>query len=326
MGDVPDATARRQAPYTMPDNLVSTRRRFLWGGTACLVARSCCTYSFAEPNDISKPLMLSPPIERAPTLLSSPIELAEVWRDAPLRSAQLVIERTRHALLDQVRLVSDRQPTRIRVDRRTSGFPAVWLHSDRSSTAWIIINIGESAWMQLAYQFGHELGHVMVNSWQPHAKPKPPTQWLEEALAEAFSLRGLGRLAKSWKQDPPFPGDHKFGDGIAAYRDDIVQRYSKLGAEQGLPRDSAAWFKQHRAEIEVAGLNPYAQAASLAILAEYERHPDCVEALGALNRWPGRTGLPLEEYLRQWKASCDELQASAHLPTRSSEMLGIEQK
>ena len=38
---------------------------------------------------------------------------------------------------------------------------------------------------------------------------------------------------------------------------------------------------------------PFAQAASLTILAEYERVPDCVEALGALNRWPGRSGVPI---------------------------------
>src|SRR6516162_2036974 len=36
------------------------------------------------------------------------------------------------------------------------------------------------------------------------------------------------------------------------------------------------------------------------ILAAYE-DPGCVEDLGALNRWPGRSGVPVEEYLRLWK-------------------------
>lgn len=261
-------------------------------------------------------MVLSPPIERAPTLLSAPIELAGSWEHMIARSADLVIERMRHSCLDGVRLVSDRQPTRLRVDEHTSGPPAVWLHPDGSSMAWIIVDIGERAWMQLAYQFGHELGHVVANSWQPHAKPKPPSQWLEEALVEAFSLRGLGRLAESWKQDPPFPGDNNFGEGIAAYREDIVQRYSRLAYDQGLNRDPAGWFADHRAEIELPGLNPFAQAASLTILHEYESVSNCVEGLGALNRWPNRTGLPVDEYLGQWEASCIELQASPHLPTR----------
>jgi hypothetical protein len=146
---------------------------------------------------------------------------------------------------------------------------------------------------------------------------------VEEAMVEAFSLRGLGRLVESWKQNPPFAGDNAFGDAIADYRANIIQRYAKLADEQGLTHDSAAWFEDHRGEIEVAGLNPFAQAASLAILAEYERAPDCVEALGTLNRWPGRSGVPIEDYLRQWEASCAELQASARLPARLREMLRI---
>ena len=31
---------------------------------------------------------------------------------------------------------------------------------------------------------------------------------------EAFTLRGLGRLAESWKTNPPFPGDNQFRDGM----------------------------------------------------------------------------------------------------------------
>jgi hypothetical protein len=127
----------------------------------------------------------------------------------------------------------------------------------------------------------------MANSWQPHAKSASPCQWLEEAMVDAFSLRGLGRLAESWKQNPPFPGDNDFGNAIADYRKNVIQKYAKL--------------------------------AALTILAEYERAPDCIEALGALNRWPGRSGVPIEDYLRQWEASCTELKACALLPARPRE-------
>jgi hypothetical protein len=267
--------------------------------------------------------ILSPPIEQAPTLLSAPIELAGDWGRMLPRSADQVVERMRHACLDGVRLLSDRQPTRLRVDEHPSGSPAVWLHPDGSSMAWIIVDIGDRDWSKLAYQFGHELGHVMANSWQPHAKPLPPCQWLEEAMVESFSIHGLGRLAESWKQDPPFAGDNAFGDAIAGYRRDIIQRYTTLAEQQGMTRDPAAWFANHRNEIEVPGLNPFAQAACIAIVAEYERTPSCVEALGALNRWPGRSGLPIKDYFREWQASCSELTASPQLPMRLRELLRI---
>ena len=263
------------------------------------------------------------PRDHPPTLLTAPIELAGDWGRMLEGAADQVVERMRHACLDGVRLVSDRQPTRLRVDEHTSGTPAIWLHPDGTSMAWIIVDIGERDWSKLAYQFGHELGHVLCNSWQPDAKPAPPCQWLEEAMVEAHSLRGLGRLARSWKQNPPFAGDNAFGDAIARYRQDIIDRYTALADSQGLTRDAAAWFTDHRGEIEMPALNPFAQAISLTILAEYDRAPDCIEALGALNRWPGRSGLAIGEYLRQWETSCAELQASPRLPVRLRELLRI---
>ena len=271
-------------------------------------------------------MILSPPIERAPTLLSAPIELAGNWGRMVPRSGQSVVERMRSACLDGVRVVSDRQPTRIRIDRHTSGPPAVWLHPDGSSMAWIIVDTGERAWMQLAYQFGHELGHVTANSWQPHAKPATAQPMARGGAGGSLHAQGLGAgWPRAGRRNPPFPGDYQFGDGIAKYRQNITRRYNKLAAAQGLAVDPATWFAKHRKEIEVPALNPFAQAASLKVLAEYEQTPDCVEALGALNRWPGRTGVPIEEYFRQWEVSCAELQANLHLPKRLREIWRIGQ-
>jgi hypothetical protein len=291
------------------------------GAAAVLTSRRGLAETSSEPEPMAQ---LSPPIVPAPTLLSAPIELAGRWGRMPTRAIEIVAERARHACLDGVRLLSDRQPTRLRVDEHTSGSPAVWLHADGSSMAWIIVDIGPQDWSKLAYQFGHELGHVMANSWQPHANPKPPCQWLEEAMVEAFSLRGLGRLGESWKQNPPFAGDNAFGNALADYRQNMIREYSALGDSQGLTSDAAGWFAKNRSQIELPGLNAFAQAASVRILDEYARAPSCVEALGALNRWPGRTGVPVEEYFRQWEASCAELGALPLLPNRLRSILGIQ--
>ena len=225
---------------------------------------------------------LSPPIEQAPTLLSAPIELAGDWGHMLPRAADQVVERMRHACLDGVRLLSDRQPTRLRVDEHTSGSPAVWLHPDGSSMAWVIVDIGERDWSKLAYQFGHELGHVMANSWQPHAKPMPPCQWIEEALVEAFSIRGLGRLAESWKQNPPFAGDNAFGDAIADYRENIIQRYTPSSpTSRGSPATPPHGLPITAARSNWPGLNPFAQAAS-------PHRPRRIRARTLLRRGAGR--------------------------------------
>jgi hypothetical protein len=258
------------------------------------------------------------------TILTVPIELAGDWGCMIPNSAQRVVERMRMACFDGIRLISDRQPARLRVDEHTSGPPAIWLHSDDPDIAWIIVDIGERDWSKLAYQFGHELGHVTANSWRFDAKPGGPCQWLEEAMVEAFSLRGLTLLADNWSRDPPFTNDSGFGAALATYRQNIIERYGKLAIEQGNPKDLGAWFRQHRPVMEAQpGLNDYAKAASLCILREYERNPAAMEALGALNTWPGRSLISLEDYFRAWAKSCKDLLATAELPIRLRELLGL---
>ena len=300
------------------------RREFikLFGGAAVATLGTCDGVASPRRGPVALTAQLSPAIGNAPTLLTAPIDLAGNW-DHMLRGAvDQVVERMRHACLDGIRLLSDRQPTRLRVDEHLFGPPAVWLHTEESSTAWVIVHIGERAWSQLAYQFGHEFGHVMANSWQPIAKPMLPCQWIEEGLVEAFSIRGLGRLAASWKTNPPFAGDSAYGDSIADYRQNIIQRYSVMAEQLGTTSDTAKWFADNRAKIEASG-REFMGPTSLIVLSEYERAPSCVEALGALNRWPGRSGIPIHDYFRHWLASCIELGASSELPTRLRETLGI---
>jgi len=260
---------------------------------------------------------------RHTSLLTAPIEIVGDWQRMLPGAVDLVVERMREASFAGVRTLSDQQPAWLQVELRKSGTPAIWLHPDDPGMAWIVVNIGERDWSKLAYQFGHELGHVFANSWQPDDKPGPPCQWLEEAMVEAFSLRGLGRLATDWKKKPPFAGDNAFGDAIAQYRENIVRDCVALADSQGLSRNAAAWFADHRGQIEAAALAPYGQAMAGVILAEFDAAPDCVEALGALNRWPGRTTVPIAEYFRRWETSCSEIGASARLPLRLRGLLDV---
>lgn len=257
------------------------------------------------------------------TLASAPIELHGDWGGSLPQSALLVVSRMRQVCLAGVRLVSDRQPERLRVDNHTTGPPHIWLHFDGAPFAWIIVDIGARDWSKLAYQFGHELGHVLCNLWGPEkAKPPYPCAWLEEALVEAFSIRGLGLLADSWATSPPFPGDAAFASAIRQYRDDLVTKYRTVATEQGATRNLAAWFGAYRGALENDGsVTGPARGAVLAVLDELLADPAGIEGLGALNRWPALTGVPIEDYLRLWNRSCAELAASQLLPIRLRNML-----
>ena len=178
---------------------------------------------------------LAPAFAPGATLLTAPLQLGGSWGGSAVADAAAVIERMRAACLEGVVLLSDRQPSRLRVDDRAGSYPAIWLHTDAPTTAWITVIVGTRDWCNLAYQFGHELGHVLCNSWEPDAGPRNPCQWIEEALVEAFSLRGLGVLADDWRRAPPFPNDGAYRASVRDYRGDHRRRVSGERAGSGQP-------------------------------------------------------------------------------------------
>jgi hypothetical protein len=265
----------------------------------------------------------APPSESAAaaplTLLSAPLEVGGEWSGSAPNDARAVILRARAACLADIRLLSDRQPTKLRVDDHTSGPPHIWLHKAQPDTAWIVVDIGANQWPRLAYQFGHELGHVLCNSWAWGDNPKPPSQWLEEAMVEAFSIRGLAILAGAWSRDPPFPHNEAFADAIRQYRDNLLDGYRKAAAAAA---DLAAWVRAGRPPLDQS-IKAAEGPGVASMLDELEKDKRCVEDMGALNRWPERSGLALEDYLEAWQTSCAEVNAPGIMPDRVKNILGL---
>lgn len=257
------------------------------------------------------------------TLLDAPLSVAGDWGRSSIRDVSAVVSRARKTCLAGTRLLSDRQPAKLRIENHHSGNPAVWLHDNERTTAWVIVNVGAQDWSKLAYQFGHELGHVLANSWDANSKPGNQCQWLEEVLVEAFSLRGLGRLADSWEQSPIFPNDAPFAHAIRQYRRNAIKKYEGLESDQMKDSRVEGWFRQYRSSLESnGGLQP-AEAAVPVMLRELEKDTRSIEDLGALNRWSERSSVPIGQYLRLWKKSCSEIGTVARLPGRIGDLLGL---
>ena len=257
------------------------------------------------------------------TILNAPMEVTGDWGKSLPSSAATVISRMREACLAGVRLLSDQQPSGLRVEDRTSGPPYIWLHNHPSRIAWIRVDVRGNYWCQLAYQFGHELGHVLDNLWGPDSKPRSPCQWLEEDLAEAFSLRGLGELADSWEQRPVF-NDAPYANSIRQYRRNVIENYEKIASSQIGDSGVAAWFREYRTALEKqVGFPGPGSAVIPSMLHELEADPRSIEDIGAMNRWPEKTGVPIEQYMRLWERSCGEIGASGGLPKRIVDLLGL---
>ncbi|SED81600.1 hypothetical protein SAMN05519104_4447 [Rhizobiales bacterium GAS188] len=265
------------------------------------------------------------PAPTKPTLLSAPVSVRGNWAPSLPGAAAQVITRMRDACLTGLKLVSDRQPAKILVDAHNDGGatpPSIWLHpNDQPDTAWIIVDISERDWSRLAYQFGHELGHVFCNSWGPDAKSQVPCQWLEEVFVESFSIRGLAIMARGWAKKAPFTGDEPFSRYIDKYRNDTLKKYKDLLGEHP---DMASWFWANRSELETqTGMSGPTVAAVPAMVSEFETNSASIVDLGALNRWPTRSAAPLKDYLHLWENSCSELGAPGLLPGRVRSLFDV---
>jgi hypothetical protein len=249
----------------------------------------------------------------AAALDTCPIDVKGDWGTADA-DPKAVLQWMRIAAFKGVELRSDRQPAALLVENRNVSNPAIWLHKDPADVAWIIVHVSPRAWCQLAYQFGHELGHVLANSWAVNARPQTPSQWLEEALVEAFALRALGELADDWRRKPPFPGDMRYAEQIVAYRQQYVARYQDLAKKQGAD-NLRKWFTEENAVLgREQGLGERERAVVPAILGLIEPEPFLIEDYAALNRWEERSSLPLWDYIVKWEKSCRAIGSSGKLP------------
>jgi hypothetical protein len=163
----------------------------------------------------------------------------------------------------------------------------------------------------------------MCNSWMWKVQSPPPSRWLEECLVEAFSIRGLARLADAREQDPPFNGDAEYGRSLRKYHRHLIEKYQNAAGSEPI-QDIAAWLRANRALLDdTSGLAVYAGPAILTVLKEMEADNGCVEDLGAVNRWPARTSVSLEDYLRQWQLSCAQIEAPGRLPAQLRDIFAL---
>lgn len=162
-------------------------------------------------------------------------------------------------------------------------------------------------WAQQAFQFSHELGHVLARHTRPAeqvtATGHHPNLWLEESLCEAASLFALRAMAREWADTPPYPNWKAYAPSLADYaRQRLEESARTLAADQPL----RPWLDTHlpalRRNAVQRELNNVVAARLLPVL---EAEPSGWESLAYLNL--GRTDKPepsLREHLAAWRQAC----------------------
>lgn len=163
------------------------------------------------------------------------------------------------------------------------------------------LDTGGLYWCQYAYQFAHELCHVLCG----FDRDCPGNKWFEETLCETASLFVLRAMARTWKDEPPYPNWRDFRDALRSYADDVLRSRDRVDEiyERGLP----AFYRAHEETLrEQPCRRDLNGAMSVVLLRLFEEEPSRWEAVRWLNTAPSPKGEPLRDYLGRWHRAVPE--------------------
>lgn len=158
-------------------------------------------------------------------------------------------------------------------------------------------------WANYAYEFGHELTHILHNhEHHKYSATLKYHQWFEEAICEAASLYVLERLAVEWKIAPPRPEWSAYAPKFrTAAQRFFTEKHRVLPPNTSL----TAWFEQSEKNVRD---NPYVrghnEVVANILLPLFLEDPQIWDAIGYLN--PGSKGATFREYLEGWRDNAPE--------------------
>ena len=155
-----------------------------------------------------------------------------------------------------------------------------------------------TAWAQYAYQFAHEVGHVLCN----YAKYKDANKWFEETIAELASLYALRRMAEEWKKKPPYRNWKSYAPSLRKYADNRMKKFT-------LPEGTtlAAWFRENEPALRKSATrrDDNTKVAG-ALLPLFEMSPGQWPAVGWINSVRDKPNRSFKTFLIDWRRACPE--------------------
>ena len=152
-------------------------------------------------------------------------------------------------------------------------------------------------WAQLAFQFGHELGHIVSHYERINDnKIGNENKWFEETVAEVASLFVLARMAETWKTDPPYMNWKSFAPALKEYLDKLLKD-TEAPAVEKMPQ----WFNDNRPALKAdPHLRERNRVVAIHIFKMLERDPSQWEAFRYLNLGRPDATNSFESFLENW--------------------------
>jgi len=243
--------------------------------------------------------------ETSPETAAMTIEVeAGNWGAVHPAQIQQLLTAVADTFVRHVGVPGDR-PLRIRVLPRT-GSPRVLYERGAAGEYLIHLTAREQRWYQYAYQFSHEICHILSNfdhkDRDALEEVATDNQWFEESLCETASLFTLRRLSEAWAQQPPGRNWVGYAPIFAEYADHLLaQPHRHPVGMATLQR----WFEANRPALQAT---PYQrqqnEVVATQLLQLFERDPRHWRTIAYLNQDTASAAKSFEEYLSDWQNAC----------------------
>ena len=174
--------------------------------------------------------------------------------------------------------------------------PIVLFRRGEKGEHLIRLTTGKLYWAQYAYQFSHEICHVLCGYDQDFRG----NLWFEETICETASLYCMRRMSVEWRTNAPYGNWKSYAPLLRDYTDEIERNrkdYLEI-IRTGMP----AYYRKHAQHLSSNGTDRKKNGAmALVMLAVFERHPQNWNAIRWLNSSPSPKGETFTQYLSKWK-------------------------
>lgn len=217
----------------------------------------------------------------------------EGWGDAPMDNAEAVFRSVGQQLLPHFpNLAMDP----INVSPR--GGPITLFRRGKDNAHIVRLDTTDTRWAQYAFQFAHELGHILCG-YDPNNTGQ---LWFEESLCEVASLYALRGMSRSWATHPPYRNWKDYAPHLAKYAQERIDGHP-LSDGQTL----AQWYRANRKELEKDPTDRKRNTTvAVALLPLFEKTPQHWGAVASLNKGKPRQKQSFEERLQNWHDQAPE--------------------
>ncbi len=169
--------------------------------------------------------------------------------------------------------------------------PITLLRSSQEEPFTILLSARGKRWSQFAYQFSHELCHVLSDYerlWDSR------NNWFHEALCELASIFTIRRMAETWPARPPYDNWADYAQSLSDYAKGYLAR-----EERRLPAGMtlSEWLLWEEGGLRENCLQRDKNAVvAYSLLPIFESEP---AVWNAINRLPHSSSM-FREYMLEW--------------------------